>query len=404
MPRNITKLKDALKYIKNNKSIMTVDEMEKMNEIKYSNENKKASSKEEKLYNKILSNPNISDIDKKHLKRNTKEGTKLDMDDLKAFKKNALMMNEDWSDEEKPKKKSKGNKKVIDYDDENIDDLERVIGILNKKILKTHDVKYNNDLMNKRDELMEKVKEIKARPEVKRLIKELDIALKKGDKYEITTDMNVRKGLGPKAKKALKESVNKALDNEFKGGRINGGMIGNDDDSDYEYAPLPLVTNQHRQDRIDDVLGNLYDNENINIIDMMDNKNLNDLSKEDVIKRNNYLKEVIDDIEPGNSVNMVKIKTWNELLPIEKSRYYNDARNLGIRPKEKYLNDAYEKAKKQLSKKNNKIKKFFNVLEGTGIKRINLDYSSDEEPIKRKRGRPKKGKGYGSFKSISMKS
>lgn len=509
---------------------------------------KHKSSKEEKLYNKILSNPNISDIDKKHLKRNTKEGTKLDMDDLKAFEKNALMMNDDWSDDEKPKKKSKGNKKVIDYDDENIDDLERVIGILNKKILKTHDVKYNNDLMNKRDELREKVKEIKARPEVKRLIKELDIALKKGeitedeyesfkygtikthgsdqlalkkiqadklkkfddnydrinrinqtlniyskkhertpktfnhqlynditylngmlnldeaeallheldvyipplglsvqeyfknidnyvnmkpstnisttkskksqkpgnimkarsdlkkkgDKYEITTDMNVRKGLGPKAKKALKESVNKALNKEFKGGRINGGMIGNDDDSDYEYAPLPLVSNQQRQDRIDDVLGNLYDNEGINIIDMMDNKNLNDLSKEDVIKRNNYLKEVIDDIEPGNSVNMVKIKTWNELLPIEKSRYYNDARNLGIRPKEKYLNDAYEKAKKQLSKKNNKIKKFFNVLEGTGIKRINLDYSSDEELIKRKRGRPKKGKGYGSFKSISM--
>ena len=164
MPRNITKLKDALKYIKNNKSIMTVDEMEKMNEIKYSNENKKASSKEEKLYNKILSNPNISDIDKKHLKRNTKEGTKLDMDDLKAFEKNALMMNEDWSDEEKPKK---------------------------KKAQKTGNI-------------------MKARSDLK----------KKDDKYEITTDMNVRKGLGPKAKKALKESVNKALDKEFKGGRI----------------------------------------------------------------------------------------------------------------------------------------------------------------------------------------
>lgn len=314
--------------------------------IEEPNKKTSKSSKEEKLYNKILSNPNISDIDKKHLKRNTKEGTKLDMDDLKAFEKNALMMNDDWSDDEKPKK---------------------------KKTQKTGNI-------------------MKARSDLK----------KKDDKYEITTDMNVRKGLGPKAKKALKESVNKALDKEFKGGRINGGMIGNDDDSDYEYAPLPLVTNQHRQDRIDDVLGNLYDNENINIIDMLDNKNLNDLSKEDVIKRNNYLKEVIDDIEPGNSVNMVKIKTWNELPPIVKSRYYNDARNLGIRTKEKYLNDAYEKAKKQLSKKNNKIKKFFNVLEGTGIKRINLDYSSDEEPIKRKRGRPKKGKGYGSFKSISM--
>jgi hypothetical protein len=122
------------------------------------------SSKEEKLYNKILSNPNISDIDKKHLKRNTKEGTKLDMDDLKAFEKNALMMNDDWSDEEKPKK---------------------------KKAQKTGNI-------------------MKARSDLK----------KKDDKYEITTDMNVRKGLGPKAKKALKESVIKALDKEFKGGRI----------------------------------------------------------------------------------------------------------------------------------------------------------------------------------------
>jgi len=44
---------------------------------------------------------------------------------------------------------------------------------------------------------------------------------KKGDKYEIETELNVKKGLEPKVKKALKKSVDMELDKQFKGGNIN---------------------------------------------------------------------------------------------------------------------------------------------------------------------------------------
>lgn len=358
--------------------------------------NKKTSksSKEEKLYNKILSNPNISDIDKKHLKRNTKDGTKLDMDDLKAFEKNALMMNDDWSDEEKPKKKSKGNKKIIDYDDENIDDLERVIGILNKKILKTHDVKYNNDLMNKRDELREKVKEIKARPEVKRLIKELDIALKKGeiteDEYEsfkygtIKTHGSDQLAL----KKIQADKLKKFDDNYDRINRINQTL----NIYSKKHERTPKTFNHQLYNDITYLNGMLNLDEAEALLHELDVyiPPLG-LSVQEYFKNiDNYV-----NMKPSTNISTTKSKKAQKPGNIMKAR--SDLKKKG----DKYEITTDMNVRKGLGPKAKKaLKESVNKALDKEFKggRIILDYSSDEEPIKRKRGRPKKGKGLGHSK------
>lgn len=127
-------------------------------------------SKEDKKYWEIMNNPKISIKAKGHLKRNTKNGTILNMSDLLAFEKTELFLAESDSDEE-----------------------------ITKKVKKTY----------KESNLM------KARSDLK----------KKGDKYTVDTDMNIKKGLEPKIKKALKKSITEELDKKLKGSSLKG--IGN---------------------------------------------------------------------------------------------------------------------------------------------------------------------------------
>lgn len=92
--------------------------------------------------------------------------------------------------------------------------LEEVLKIIKNKGIKSistreMEERAENELYGKKSHKIGEIMEAKSK------IKKIN------DKYEISTDMKVKKGLGPKGKKALKISVNKALDHEFKGGKIN---------------------------------------------------------------------------------------------------------------------------------------------------------------------------------------
>jgi hypothetical protein len=64
---------------------------------------------------------------------------------------------------------------------------------------------------------------------------------KKGDKYEVETELNVRKGLEPKVKRALKKSVNEELERGFKGGSINLDYDDSSSSDEEEEKPKPKV-------------------------------------------------------------------------------------------------------------------------------------------------------------------
>ena len=54
---------------------------------------------------------------------------------------------------------------------------------------------------------------------------------KKGATYSVDTEMNVKKGLEPKVKRALKKSVDMELERNFKGGSINLDYSSSDSES-----------------------------------------------------------------------------------------------------------------------------------------------------------------------------
>lgn len=132
----------------------------------------KGDIKTKKKYKEIMNNPKISDKSKDKLKKQTKNGSKATIEDLEAFEKIELAMDEDW-DEEKTKKKS--NKYRPEKD--------------NKEIMKA-------------SSRMTKV----------------------GDKHYIDTNLKVHKKLKDKSDQSkLLQSVENALKKEFK--QINGGYI-----------------------------------------------------------------------------------------------------------------------------------------------------------------------------------
>jgi hypothetical protein len=227
---------------------------------------------------------------------------------------------------------------------------------------------------------------------------------KKGDKYVVETDMSIKNDLLPKAKRALKKSVETELKKELgsisgKGGGIRKYFKGKGIEDDDIVKPKPLVRNQTRQDMIDEISTKLYEDDGINIMDLLDNKDLTHMDKDAVVVRNNILSYVIDEIEPNGNFGLNSYKVWEEMNPRDKSRSYSNDYNKGLNPIEKHKDEIYTKARKQLEKNDKKIKKFFNVSEGTGFRKIDLDLSSDDEKPKKRRGRPKKGKGYESDSS-----
>lgn len=129
-------------------------------------------SKVELVYDRIINNPDISKTSKAHLIRNTKNGTKLNMEDLLNFEKIELF---DFSDEEEPKKTKKPK-------------TSREKSIAKKG--------YSNVLKARSDMVYE------------------------DDKPMVKTDLKMRKGLKNKEKEAIKKDVVNKLNKAIKGGRF----------------------------------------------------------------------------------------------------------------------------------------------------------------------------------------
>ena len=123
-------------------------------------------------------------------------------------------------------------------------------------------------------------------------------------------------------------------------------------------------------------------------------------------------------------VEKFKEKGWEHKIPKDKLEYYNKLKNMKNKPKKEYKEEKIMKASSELKKKGSKYSvdtemtvkegldgktkralkksiedavkdniKGFKKPIGSGIRKIDLDYSSSEDEKPRKRGRPKKGKG-----------
>jgi hypothetical protein len=339
-------------------------------------------TEEQKKYKELMENPKISTKSKASLKRNTSNGTNLNMKDLLSFEQvEKLMYESDSEDDDKPINKKEYNE---------INELQDKIKIIDEKLKKEKSITKQNKLMNERETLIVKVKTIEAQPVIKKLIKKLDKALengeitkkeykemkegtikslgtdhlrikrlqiekdnnqkkyydrimkinmdlqnytgsnpknfnqslyneinrlkseykideaekklkelikqpkkvkqykvgnimkgrsdlkKKGDKYTVDTEINVKKGLEPKIKRALKKSVNEELDRKFKGGSI---ILDYDDSSsdDEEYIKPVKNIDKNELNNYSKILYHLLEHIKvgaiINLLDMNEHYN-----------------------------------------------------------------------------------------------------------------------------------
>lgn len=183
------------------------NEDENLIHLNIKNNNNNNMSKIDKRYQEIFNNPKIPDKSKATLKRGYDKGIKMDMEDLDKWEETELFLNEnsDTEEEVKPKKEIKLKKEVKPIKKEkNIEELKEVI----KKLRKEKNI-------------------MKGRSDLKKV----------GNKYSVDTELNIRKGLEPKVKRALKTSVINELDKKIKGSGIRNISSSEDEDID-EYKKL----------------------------------------------------------------------------------------------------------------------------------------------------------------------
>lgn len=213
---------------------------------------KKKISKAEQLYNKLLNDPKISTSEKNQIKRNTNQGKNLDYEVLLSIEKQQKFLNEDSSDEEdepkqiekpkrgRPKKKTEKekendrenlkieaemkqflfqlvNKNVIDADTKN----HILKGIEDKRLKSVKDIE---DLIKPHVEpekvkVMSKLRKALAKRSHITVLKANTEALLKNGKVLIDSEVALRKGLTVKEKKAIKMSVDTAIDRKIKEGK-----------------------------------------------------------------------------------------------------------------------------------------------------------------------------------------
>jgi len=163
-------------------------------------------TKVELKYNELMSADWIPKNEKASLKRNTKDGKKATMEDLIAFEDvNKYMYGDISSDEdEKPKKNVKPKK-----NDKNIKLFQNVEKIVSK--YEKNEPKFNENEMLISKEFMKLLKEGKTISYDKDLgiimTGKSELKKSKQGKYSVDTELNIKKGLEPKIKKALKKSI-----------------------------------------------------------------------------------------------------------------------------------------------------------------------------------------------------
>ncbi len=184
---------------------------------------------------------------------------------------------------------------------------------------------------------------------------------KKGDKYTVDTEMNIKKGLEPKVKRALKKSITEEMDKKIGKGIKGGGPV---------YSSIKGMVDRRAQRIMDeDLAEELRKEEEDNAISRMTPKE----------KREYYNK--LAEYRNGWRANPPSLQKW---LPSTEVKVY---------PQTGVIMDEPPATETQPATGTNPGSAGL----GKGLKKskkIVLDYSSseDEKPIKR-RGRPKKGKG-----------
>ena len=210
---------------------------------------------------------------------------------------------------------------------------------------------------------------------------------KKGDKYTVDTNLNIKKGLDDKVKRALKKSVMTELDKQIRGGTIQLDLS-SDDETDgkglYAGRPRggqiePLVKFQQQQQAVDNylsqpdpILGMIIGEENPNIIDVVNLEGLDQMSDKTIIKKYNAIAHLLDTIGEHDyefSFDLDYIQPFSN-IPSSIKKEYRNIKN--------YENYAAGKAKELLKEVKDELYGYFNMLEGTGI------------TSKKRRGRPRK--------------
>lgn len=165
------------------------------------------------------------------------------------------------------------------------------------------------------------------------VMKAISKAHLKGDKAVISTDMNVRAGLSPKDKKALKASIMKALDIHIKGGMIN---------ENNKVMPKPLIKDEARQEEIEEAFDDFEEITNYNPMNLI----MDDWDKmkkpADIVERYINLKGFLDMIDYDN--------------PLHNEKDY----------KSKTIKNA-DNILRIWREKKNEIYEFLNMMEGTGL-------------------------------------
>lgn len=177
------------------------------------------------------------------------------------------------------------------------------------------------------------------------------------DKPVISTDMNVKKGLSSKDKKALKESVMKAIDHHIK-----GGMIGEEEEEFEPIKPKPLVRRgqEGRQEQIEEKMEEFAENTGVNPMELLID-NWEDLDDRQAIKRYFMLYKVLEDIDPLRN----PLRDRGDISTTYSRADYED--KAGMNAKE-YYSRWGDYAKDVWKNDKNKIYRFLNVKEGTGFK------------------------------------
>ncbi len=279
---------------------------------------------------------------------------------------------------EKPKKEIKQKKSQINYpDDEGKTD--------------------NED--SSEDE--KPIKKSKGRP--KKTYKQSNVmkarsdVVKKGGKYTVDTDMNIRKGLDSKIMRALKKSIIDEVSSKMKGYGIRGGMIDEDEEEDEEdYKPVqpdPLIPPNRVQYQYifedylnilehDPVLKKLAKPDelrDLNIMFVLED-NIKQLDDENSMKKYAIVNRVMNVVDPAHNPLKHNIQLFKDAPSYAKA---------GIN-KEEYNHKKAELVRKDWTKNKKKIYNFFNIKEGKGIKGKGKGYgydsdsdsSSDEDDIK----------------------
>lgn len=349
-----------------------------------------------KEYKRILKSPKI----KSKEEENSKGLTKQDLEDIQY-----------WKDK-------------MDINKKKYDEFKSTGKVDGKKVPLTNRNTIENNFMNNRLNWKRRIDEIKFRPELKRIIKETKDAYKSGEitkkerdkiiegsKYSLSDELDLKRRIAEKNKNIKPYDETKARDlsnlkmkilrttpkdfEDFNKGAEYEYM------NDYENAKKEYLKVYKRSIKNPDYkyfIGSYYEG----VIDDKPSKTTKTSKTKIDIKKLNKLNE---DIEKENKKILLSYKTLKkenkDILRSSKVGNIMKASSELKKKGDKYTVDTEMKIKKGLDDKTKKalkksvIQEFNTKIKGSGVRKIELDYSSSEDE------KPKKGKGLDDYEYSS---